>query len=397
MRIVFITLVTPTPDNCRGASALPYHLLKFRPANIDILCYTFNLNKIPELRRRRIADELVIDITVLKTSVLLRWMFYLRLGFLKMIFPYPFTYYNKLSKGVVGKIKKIQPDGIWIYGDGLSRVARQLKEYKRVMTMPDCVPLYYHRLLGDKYSFGNWLRMMGYCVQYKKNIQMEREYPTDTNITYHMVGEQDREFFKKILPQAHSVFIKHPHYNYNPNRVIRFTSPRIKILISGAYNLYTQTALDELLPLLCTHKELAKYYSIAFLGKGWDFAVERLCRAGYESKRLEYVDVYLDEISKYDIQIVPISVGTGTKGKVLDALANGLLVIGTPYALENIEVRHNQSCLMYNTAEQVVQFLNDIILDIPKYESIAEKGRECVILYHDRWTIALSLFDSFCD
>jgi hypothetical protein len=43
---------------------------------------------------------------------------------------------------------------------------------------------------------------------------------------------------------------------------------------------------------------------------------------------LGFVDVYLDEIIKYDIQLTTISVGTGTKGKVLDALANGLMVMG---------------------------------------------------------------------
>jgi hypothetical protein len=110
-----------------------------------------------------------------------------------------------------------------------------------------------------------------------------------------------------------------------------------------------KTAFDEILPELCKHQELAAYYSITFLGKGWDFAVTQLRDVGYESQRLGFVDVYLDEIIKYDIQLTPISVGTGTKGKVLDALANGLMVIGTPYAMENIAVENHKSCIIYES------------------------------------------------
>jgi len=44
MRIALITLHTPTPNNCRGASALPYHLMAFRPKDVDVEVWSFNLN-----------------------------------------------------------------------------------------------------------------------------------------------------------------------------------------------------------------------------------------------------------------------------------------------------------------------------------------------------------------
>jgi hypothetical protein len=118
-----------------------------------------------------------------------------------------------------------------------------------------------------------------------------------------------------------------------------------------------KTAFDDLLPELCKHQELAASYSMTFLGKGWDFAVTQLRNVGYDSQRLGFVDVYLDEIIKYDIQLTPISVGTGTKGKVLDALANGLMVIGTPYAMENIAVENGKSCIIYEKPEQLIPVL----------------------------------------
>ena len=44
MQIALITLHTPTPANCRGASALPYHLLAFRPKDVHVEVWSFNLN-----------------------------------------------------------------------------------------------------------------------------------------------------------------------------------------------------------------------------------------------------------------------------------------------------------------------------------------------------------------
>jgi glycosyltransferase involved in cell wall biosynthesis len=224
---------------------------------------------------------------------------------------------------------------------------------------------------------------------------MCREYPSDRNIHYHLVGEADRNYLNKINPNVRACFIRHPHYNVTDKKVIKFSLPKIKILVAGQYNLYMKTAFDELLPVLCEHKKLAEHYSITFLGKGWDFAVERLQAAGYESKRLGFVDVYLDEIIKYDIQLTPISVGTGTKGKVLDALANGLLTIGTPYALENIAVENGKSCIIYEKAEEVIKILNYIPKNIPLYEKMAEAGREAVLKYHDRSTVSKELFSLF--
>jgi spore maturation protein CgeB len=264
-----------------------------------------------------------------------------------------------------------------------------------MLTMPDCVPLYYQRLLADRWILSSSMyRMIGNCIQYFKNVRMEREYPPK-NICYHLVGEDDRKALLRINPDVDAHFIHHPHYNYSDKKVIRFSQPKIKILIAGKYDLYMKTEFDNIIPYLCNNHELNSSYSITFLGKGWDFAVKMLNDAGYESKRLGFVDVYLDEIIKYDIQLTPISVGTGTKGKVLDALANGLLEIGTPYALENIAVEDGRSCLIYHSPEELINILNDIPNDISHYETIAEAGRKDVLEQHDRKKVSSELFELF--
>ena len=131
---------------------------------------------------------------------------------------------------------------------------------------------------------------------------------------------------------------------------------------------------------------------ITFLGKGWDTHVRHLEEAGYEVHHIRFAPNYIEEIIKHDIQITPISIGTGTKGKVLDAIANGLLVIGSWYALENIAVEHGVSCLQYRTVDEVISMLRKIYLCPSHYEEIAQSGRKSVLRFHDGELTAQQMF-----
>lgn len=45
MKIALITLHTPTATNHRGASALPYHIIKYRNIDIETEIWTYNINE----------------------------------------------------------------------------------------------------------------------------------------------------------------------------------------------------------------------------------------------------------------------------------------------------------------------------------------------------------------
>ena len=394
MKIILITYVTPTPDNFKAASALSFHLCKYRPANVELEIYSFNGNNVPQKVIQHIEKELNASIHIVPTNKYINYLFKTHTIFLKNFLPYPFNYYNSLSPEIVEKINNKKPDAIWVNGDFMLKVLNQFEGYKKVLTMPDCVCLYYDRLLKDGWCRQSWLKGLGNRIQAVKNKQLEKKYPT-TNIIYHLVGEADKQYLLNVNKGLDAHFIRHPHYNYTDKKNISFSKTKIKILIAGQYNLYMFTAFNEILPELFNHKEIANNYSITFLGKGWDFAVKKLQEAGYETNQISFVDVYLDEIIKYDIQLTPISVGTGTKGKVLDALANGLLVIGTPYAMENIAVENNKSCVIYKDATQLISVLKEIPYEKAKYEAIAVEGRKCVLTGHNREKVSKELFGLF--
>ena len=167
----------------------------------------------------------------------------------------------------------------------------------------------------------------------------------------------------------------------------------IRLLIAGQYNIYMKKDADILIAeLLKNSEELKRDYVITFLGKGWEPLVEKLHTLGYKVELIRFAPVYIDELQRHDIQITPISVGTGTKGKVLDAVSNGLLVIGTEAALENIALRDGESCIIYKDVDMLISILKDIPRNIQKYEVMAEIGYKEIIVNHDHEKVAHNLF-----
>lgn len=385
----------PAAENIRGTSALPYHLLAGRDKSIEVILYSYNLNRLSKEQIDSIAKELNIKICLLPVP----WWYNFFLRFLlpfRILLNYPIGNYISLSSSQLDTIINNNPDAIWIYGEELSRVSHQLKDFRRVHTLPDCESLYYYRMLGKRFAIRNKIRFWRSAFMYPKYLNMEKQFDTSSNIHYHLVGEADVDFLKEICPGIQAHFLRHPHYQVaKPAKVISFSSPKIKILFAGQYNLYMQQDADMLIDCLIKSKdlsELKEHYVYTFLGKGWEHHVESLNNAGYEVHHIKFVPDYIEEICKHDIQITPICIGTGTKGKVLDAIANGLLVIGSWYALENIAVEHNVSCMQYNDVSDIIRMLKDIYTSSSHYEEIAESGRQTLLNLHNNFSIAKQLF-----
>ena len=403
-----ITTMTPTPENIRGTSALPYHLMVQRNkkvnANykIDIEIYTFNNNNITDDKIAEVEKEL--DVTIQKVP-LPKWFLFVfkyHLLFIRLFLKYPIHHYVKLPQRYVVEIKAKMPDLIWVYGAEWSRVVNQFDGFKRIHTLPDSEALYYYRMLGQRFVTHDWKKFWRCALMYPKFLALERDYSTESTIHYHLVGEEDANFLRKMNPGIQAHFIRHPHYNINDhaddNR--KFHQPKIKVLIAGQYNLYMRQEADLLVEQINVNANdnenyLREHYSITFLGKGWERHVEVMKGVGYEVEHITFAPDYIEEICRHDIQITPIAIGTGTKGKVLDALANGLLVVGTPYALENIAVKHGVSCIEYRQPQEVIEVLQDIPNNISKYEAMAEAGRSQVLEHHNREKISRELFGLF--
>lgn len=401
MKIILVTVMSPALENVRGTSALPYHLMVDRDKRIDIEAYSFNLNNLSLSEICQSEKDLDIKIHLIDQPLWFKLIFKFHLLFLRLFLIYPLHNYIRLPQMVVDEICQKSPDGVWIYGEELSRVSKQLDKFNRVHTLPDCESLYYYRLLGRRFVMRDSMKYWKTVFMYPKFLKMERYFDASPSVHYHLVGEQDVAFLNEINPDVQAHFLRHPHYEVAlPYKQIIFSQPKIKLLIAGQYNLYMKEDADLLIELLCDKNtvqelHLTDNYQITFLGRGWNNHIAELKSSGWDVHHVTFAPDYMAEIRRHDIQISPICIGTGTKGKVLDAFANGLLVIGSWFALENIDVENHYSCLQYNTVDDILSFLYDISLNIEKYEKIAENGRKAILKSHDRKEASKELFASF--
>ena len=397
MLIAIITISTPYKENFRGTTALPYYLIKERENDLQVVLYSFNANGLTDRQIDKVTEELEMEIKLLELPRWYRWMLKFRLLFLRVFLKYPFVNYIKLSQRYVDEIQALQPDMIWVNGEELSRISKQFPDYRRIQTGPDVESLYYYRMMSRRFVMNHALNYWKCAIMYRKYARMEQAFSCDDNYTYFAVGEADNEHLRQIAPHVNCKFLRHPHYAVAERGAIHFNQPKVKLLVAGQYNLYMQQTADEALEYIVNMpqeqaKSLQEHYAITFLGKGWEQHVTTLRDMGFDVEHITFAPSYLKEIIKHDIQVTPITIGTGTKGKVLDALANGLLVLGTPYAMENIAVEHGTSCMMWETPAQLVDTLLDIPHDIPCYEQIAEAGRQAILQEHNPQIIAKQLF-----
>lgn len=391
--IALISLSTPTFNNVRAASALPFHLIKGakESGNYSFEVWSYNINDIDDAGIRETEKAIGAKIHILQRPSWMKLILRLHLSALRAFLHYPFLAYCQLSKGDVNDIKDSQPDIIWIYGEELAGLARLFPKSRRIVTMPDSEAMYYHRVLAINFMTRTALQKIRYCFGYRQYRTMERELWTK-EVTYHFVGEADAAFYKGENPAAKALFLRHPHYAYTP-RNIAFHHPRIRLLFAGRCDIYSAHASASLIDAMIAHsQELRDSYEVTFLGAGWEHLCEKMTKAGWKAHIVLFAPDYIAELQQHDIQINAIDVGTGTKGKVLDAIVNGLLVIGTPLALENIAVKDGESCIIYRHPDEAIDILRKIPSSANIYERMASQGRDNVLLFHSPSQIAQELF-----
>lgn len=393
MKVSVITAFTPTPENKGGISALIYHILKNRPDYINVKIYSFNLNNLNENEILCIEEFLAIKIQVIKQSRLFkffikyRWLQKLSLLLLK----YPLWTYQDIPPTIISEIKSDAVDFIWIYPYFYFKLAHKLPNMKFIISGVDCISQVCLRRMCNEYFLLHNKRFIRNMFELQTSINAEKRFDRD-NIIMHFVGRDDMKFYTYTHNKNNAFFLLHPHYEIK-NKSISFTKDKLRILIAGKNDFYMKSDSDKLIKCLCKENDICKIASFTFLGKDWDVAVEKMKSKGFDCKHIKWVDNYIEEIIKYDIQISPIAVGSGTKGKVLDAFANGLLVIGSQCALENICVRHNDSCLLYKDVSDIIYYIRKINNNRKYYEEMAIKGRDQVRTYHSPSRISKRFFE----
>ncbi len=396
-RVALITLHTPTETNFRGASALPFHLLAYRPEGVEMQIWSYNINGCSDEQIAESEQKLGVKINRIPQP---RWLRLLKTPPARLILSKPVLCYLPLLTKTTADIKDYlcgHESAVWIYGEDIAHLAKKFEGYPIVITTPDCETMYYHRVLAMKGIPQSPSRIARYSLMYHRYAKMAAQSPAGPKIHYHLVGIEDARFLKKLNPLAQVVFLPHPHYSPSllPKQEIKPDEP-IRLLVAGRYDFAMAQAVDEALQAISSLPQHIKdRYFITFLGNGWESCYGYIKKAGFSTELKGFVKEYAEELSLHHIQLTPIAVGTGTKGKVLDAFINGLMVIGTPLALENIAAERDNECIEYTEPEELRQWLIRLANNPTEINTIAKAGQKAVLREHNRGKIAQSLFELF--
>ena len=394
MKILLFTDFTPTIDNYRGPSSLCFYLFEaLKNRGNDIRIISTNANKVPSNLIKKAEERIGVNYDIYERNLINKLLVSRKTGqlFTPLMgnkYGYLARYY--LTSKIHKEIDAFNPDLICVYPSHFITVCKQLKKYKTLVIGPDCSPLRNLRTLkdGSTYEDGqedNILRELG------KNIKLDKALAKTVD-GLALVGKQDVKTFNVISQSKKALFLPHPHYSvYEKN--IDFNHEKLSVVITGAYDRSTRVDINMIAESIVKEASRLAHYKFTFLGKGWEETTRKL-KGKVEVEQKSWVDIYGEELIKHDIQIVPINLGVGTKGKSLDAISNGLLCIGSHCALENIAGENMKTFVQYKNPVDIVEILCDIDEHRDKYEQIAAQGRETVLKYHNA-SIGASLIENF--
>ena len=375
MKICVVSAFPPSKDNINAPTALPYQILKYSPPDAQICLYYYP----GPIKFQKIVDndlsqlELIKKIKIPFPNFFMQRYFNMRAKLRN--FPSGVSIFPENRK-IIGDINSFKPDIVWLYPHWLIDWIPLLKCQNIVVTGPDSASLHSERVI----RYGKWDSYNSIFIelmQYKKNINLEKSLGL-TSAKVHFVGREDlKKYFSLAKKNTNGFFKPHPITDYYPTKKrINSKMEKIRIIISGgAKTVYVGDHLSILIDgLVIFSEKLSPHYEFYFIGDGYEEYILLLENAGYYVTQKKRVENYSEELSNAQIQIFPIAVGTGTKGKVLHALSTGLLGIGSAFSYENIEVIPGKDCILYHEPEEIVHFLEDILADKSLYEKIAEQG-----------------------
>ncbi|MBI3535399.1 MAG: glycosyltransferase [Deltaproteobacteria bacterium] len=90
--------------------------------------------------------------------------------------------------------------------------------------------------------------------------------------------------------------------------------------------------------------------------------------------------------TEHTLCVVPLFVGSGTRGKILEALAHKRMVISTPLGAEGLNLTPGQGIVLASTPKEFSEKINYFVKNTHEQQCCANDGRETVIREYD-WSI----------
>ena len=103
-------------------------------------------------------------------------------------------------------------------------------------------------------------------------------------------------------------------------------------------------------------REFDPNYTLEIVGNWSPFRKEELSKKYVNVKFLGYVD-NLNYVIKNSIMIVPITIGSGIRIKILEACTNGVPFVSTTIGAEGLPVKNGEHCFLADTPDKFVEYI----------------------------------------
>ena len=199
-----------------------------------------------------------------------------------------------------------------------------------------------------------------------------------------------------VIPNGVDTNIFHPRgKDYNLIKKLNLNNTKPVIMFSGSDMYQNRIAVNDIakkiLPNLIKKYKHAKILIIGTVGK----YVNSLKRKNPSlSKHLLGVG-FVEEISSYysiaDVVILPLSFGTGTKLKMLEAMASGKAIISTKLGAKGIDLVDQENVIIEDNLSYYYEHI-DQLLKNREYREQLEKNARMTALQYD-WTHIFKGYD----
>jgi O-antigen biosynthesis protein len=200
-----------------------------------------------------------------------------------------------------------------------------------------------------------------------------------------VVTESDKRLLSEHLPDARIAVVPNIHTERNDVPAFRDRKPQSLLFVGGFDHLPNVDAVlffcREILPVL---KQSAPDVKLTIVG---DAAPEEIRQLASESVLLTGwvpdVKPYLDS---HLVSIAPLRFGSGMKGKVGEAMANGLPVVITGIAAEGMELRDGDTALIADSPQEFACAVARLLRDEALHDRLSRNGRHAA---RTRWSEAV--------
>lgn len=311
--------------------------------------------------------------------------------FLAIFSKYPFLVVMRgFSHGVEKKILEIvrrkKPDLIHVETFYVSQPILKIKNHFKIpllLAKHNIESLVYQRYFRTRKNL--FLRLLGYLDTYKmKKYEIEVCKHFDT---FTLVSENDLRTFRKLIPGSNSNSYVVPNgvdLSYFDGKVDHSTeNKQPTLLFVGTFTFLGN--IDALLyfyhysfPIIQREIPDVKLYIV---GSRPPKRIERL------SSDSAVVTGYVGDLRKYlamcDVFIVPLRAGSGTRLKILEAMAMRRPVVSTSIGMEGIKAVPGRDAIIADTPEEFAEGVVRLLEDEKLRKRIGSNGRKLVETKYD--------------